>query len=135
MAEQPTDKSERFRDRYLSPTGKIIDVHPGDKLFIETRIVRSSEPSDHNINVIIKSIVKSVKDDSVTIGDIETIGNFKDPIKRNILKESDQSKFQSQFRQKNIQLLKNQRWNIARAPRACSRKNFGRLRKDLWKSR
>ena len=27
-----------------------------------------------------------------------------------------------------------QRWNIARAPRACSRKKFGRLRKDLWKS-
>ena len=27
-----------------------------------------------------------------------------------------------------------QRWNIARAPRACSRKKFGILRKDLWKS-
>ena len=30
--------------------------------------------------------------------------------------------------------MKPQRWNIARAPRACSRKKFGRLRKDLWKS-
>ena len=27
-----------------------------------------------------------------------------------------------------------QRWNIARAPRAYSRKKFGRLRKNLWKS-
>ena len=27
-----------------------------------------------------------------------------------------------------------QRWYIAREPRACSRKKFGRMRKDLWKS-
>ena len=27
-----------------------------------------------------------------------------------------------------------QRWNIAPAPRACSRKKIGRLRKNLWKS-
>ena len=26
-----------------------------------------------------------------------------------------------------------QRWNIARAPRACWRKKFGRMRKALWK--
>ena len=30
--------------------------------------------------------------------------------------------------------MSQQRWNIARSPRACSGKKFGRLRKDLWKS-
>ena len=38
-------------------------------------------------------------------------------------------------RKKITRRTKWQRWNIARAPRACSRKNFSRLRKDLWKSR
>ena len=93
MAEQLSEKSTKFRDKYLSPTGSIIDVHQGDKLFIETRIFRTSEPSDENINVIVKSIVKSVKENSVTIENVETLGDFKDPIKRNILKEIDQSKF------------------------------------------
>ena len=112
MAEQLSEKSTKFRDKYLSLTGSIIDVHQGDKLFIETRIFRTSEPSDENINVIVKSIVKSVKENSVTIENVETLGVFKDPIKHNILKEIDQSKFQSQFRQKDIQLLKNGNWGI-----------------------
>ena len=102
MSAERSEKSAKFRDKFINSTGSIVDVSQGDKLFLETKIFRNSEISDDNIKVIIKSIIKSVKENSVTIENVETLGAFKDPTKQNILKEIDQSKFQSQFQQKVI---------------------------------
>ena len=112
MGDRPADKSERFRDLYLSSNGSIVDVHAGDKLFIETRIFRSAEPSAENINLIVKSSIKKMTSNQVTISDVELLVSFEDPIKQSIFKEIDQSKFQSQFRLKNIKLLKGGNWGI-----------------------
>ena len=63
MGDQSADKSAKFRDPYLSSDGNITGVQPGDKLFFETRIFRSVDPSPENFNLIVKSIVKTVIND------------------------------------------------------------------------
>ena len=84
MGDQSADKSAKFRDLYLSPDGNIIGVQPGDKLFFETRIFRSADHSTENINLIVKSSVKTVINNQVQVSDVELLGTFEDPIKQDI---------------------------------------------------
>ena len=112
MGDQTNQKSARFRDPFLNPEGIITGVQPGDKLFFETRIFRSADPSPENFNLIVKSIVKTVINDHVQVSDVELLGNFEDTTKQAIFKDIDTSKFQSQFRLKNIKLVKGENWGI-----------------------
>ena len=91
MGDQSADKSAKFRDPYLSSDGNITGVQPGDKLFFETRIFRSADLSAENINLIVKSSVKTVINNQVQVSDVELLGTFEDPIKQAIFKEIDQS--------------------------------------------
>ena len=112
--EDSADKSAavKFRDPYLSSDGSIIGVQPGDKLFFETRIVRSADLSTDNINLIVKSIIKTVTNNQVQVSDVEVLGSFQDPVKQTVFKNIDISRFQSQFRLKSIKLSKGEKWGI-----------------------
>ena len=81
MGDQSVQKSARFRDPFLNPEGIITGVQPGDKLFFETRIFRSVDPSPENFNLIVKSIVKTVTNNQVQVSDVELLGTFEDPTK------------------------------------------------------
>ena len=112
MGDQTSQKSAKFRDSFLNPEGTITGVQPGDKFFFETKIFRSADLSHENFNLIVKSIVKSVTNDHVQVSDVEILGEFKDTAKQAIFKDIDKSKFQSQFRLKNIKLVKGENWGI-----------------------
>ena len=112
MGDQTSQKSAKFRDLFLNPEGIITGVQPGDKFFFETKIFRSADLSPENFNLIVKSIVKSVTNDHVQVSDVEILGEFKDTAKQAIFKDIDKSKFQSQFRLKNIKLVKGENWGI-----------------------
>ena len=119
MGDQSADKSVKFRDPYLSPDGNITGVQPGDKLFFETRIFRSADLSPENINLIVKSNVKTVTNNQVQVSDVELLGTFEDSTKQAIFKDIDTSKFQSQFRLKNIKLVKGENWGVVPNKERC----------------
>ena len=90
----------KYRSTYLSSTGDLVNCGPGHKLFIQSRLNRSAELSPQNIPVFVKGIIKQVTGNSVIISDVEIIGEFHDPDKQSLIKNTDLSKFSSQFRQK-----------------------------------
>ena len=105
----------KYRSTYLSSTGDLVNCGPGHKLFIQSRLNRSAEPSPQNIPVFVKGIIKQVTGNSVIISDVEIIGEFRDPDKQSLIKNTDLSKFSSQFRQKAITLTKDGNWAIVPA--------------------
>ena len=84
-------------------------------MFLQTKLIRAAPLGPQNIPVFVKSIIKNVKEDTVQVSDVEIIGEFRDPEKQVIVKNTDQSKFQSQFRLKNIKLTKDGSWAIVPA--------------------
>ena len=105
-------KTVKFRGQFLDQNGKLVNCSPGDKLFIQTRVTLSSEPSDQNFPLFVKSIIKTISANVVTISDVEFNGEFKDPFKQGIIKTLDVSRFSSQFRNKTFKLAADGNWAI-----------------------
>ena len=93
-------KTAKFRTQFIDSEGKVVNCTAGDKLFIQTKLQLSSEVSNQNFPVFVKSIIKQVQGDAVTISDVVIIGEFRDPSKQSVIKNLDVSKFTSQFRNK-----------------------------------
>ena len=110
-----SSKTAKYRTAYLNSDGILVNCTQGDKLFLQTRLFRAVEPGPQNIPVFVKSIIKQVTGNTVTIPEVEIVGEFRDADKQLIVKNTDQSKFQSQFRQKPIKLTKDGRWAIVPA--------------------
>ena len=101
-----SSKTAKYRTTYLNSDGALVNCAPGDKLFIQTRLIRAGEPSPQNILVFVKSIIKQVTGNTVTVSFVDIVGEFRDADRQSIVKNTDQSRFQSQFRQKPITLKK-----------------------------
>ena len=87
------NKAAKFRGQFLDQNGKLINCSPGDKLLIETRVTLSAEPSDQNFPLFVKSLIKTISNNVVTICDVEIVGEFRDQFKNGIIKNIDLSKF------------------------------------------
>jgi len=48
------NKTAKFRGQFLDPDGKLINCSPGDKLFIQTKVTLSAEPSAQNFPLFVK---------------------------------------------------------------------------------
>ena len=59
-----------------------------------------------------KSIIKTISGNVVTISDVEIVGEFQDPFKNGIIKNLDMSRFASQFRNKTFKLAADGSWAI-----------------------
>ena len=105
-------KTVKFRGLFLGPDGKLINCGPGDKLFIQTKVTLSAEPSAQNFPLIVKSVIKTVSGNVVTISDVEIVGEFLDPFKNGVIKTLDMSRFSSQFRNKTFKLAADGSWAI-----------------------
>ena len=110
-----TSKAAKYRSVYLNTDGNLVNCPAGAKLFWQTNIIRAAPLGPQNIPVFVKSIIKNVKEDTVQVSDVEIIGEFRDPEKQAIVKNTDLSKFQSQFRAKSIKLTKDGSWAIVPA--------------------
>lgn len=108
-------KSAKFRSPFIDDQGKVINCQPGDKLFIQTKLSLASHPSSTNFPVFVKSLIKTISGDTVTISEVSIIGDFRDPFKQSVIKSLDLSKFSSQFRNKQFTLSKDGRWGIVNA--------------------
>ena len=75
------NKSAKFRGQFLDPDGKLVNCSPGDKLFIQTKVTLSAKPSAQNFPLFVKSIIKTISGNVVTISDVEIVGEFQDPFK------------------------------------------------------
>ena len=105
-------KTVKFRTQFLDPNGKIVNCAIGDKLFVQTKLTPSADPSTQNFHLFVKSIIKNITGDTVTISDVEIIGEFKDPSKQSVIKNLDLSKFVSQFGNSPIKLSIGGNWAI-----------------------
>ena len=116
-------KTAKFRSQFLDPDGKLVNCAPGDKLFIQTKITLSAESSAQNFPLFVKSIIKSISGNAVTITDVEIVGEFKDSYKHGIIKSLDVSRFASQFRNKSFKLAAGGNWAIVHSgtPSSISR--------------
>ena len=54
------NKSAKFRGQFLDPDGKLVNCSPGDKLFIQTKVTLSAEPSAQNFPLFVKSIINKL---------------------------------------------------------------------------
>ena len=106
------NKTAKFRGQFLDPDGKLVNCGPGDKLFIQTKVTLSAEPSAQNFPLFVKSIIKTISGNVVTISDVEIVGEFQDPFKHGIIKTLDVSRFSSQFRNKTFKLAADGNWAI-----------------------
>ena len=106
------NKTAKFRGQFFDPDGKLINCSPGDKLFIQTKVTLSAEPSAQNFPLFVKSIIKTISGNVVTISDVEIVGEFQDPFKNGIIKNLDMSRFASQFRNKTFKLAADGSWAI-----------------------
>ena len=127
------NKAAKFRGQFLDQNGKLINCSPGDKLFIETRVTLSAEPSAQNFPLFVKSVIKTISNNVVTISDVEIVGEFRDQFKNGIIKNLDLSRFSSQFRNKTFKLTADGSWALAHSgvPSGISRIQF---QEDLPKS-
>ena len=107
-----SSKTAKFRTQFLDPDGKIVNCAAGDKLFIQTKITLSTELSAQNFHLFVKSIIKSISGNAVTIADVEIVGEFKDSYKHGVIKSLDVSRFASQFRNKSFKLAAGGNWAI-----------------------
>ena len=119
-------KSTKFRSQFLDPDKKIVNCSAGDKLFIQTKLTLSAEPSTQNFLVFVKSIIKTISGNTVTISDVEIVGEFKDSYKHGVIKNLDLSKFASQFRNKSFKLSVDGNWAIVHSgtPSGLSRTQY-----------
>ena len=119
-------KSVKFRTQFLDPDGKIVNCAIGDKLFVQTKLTHSAEPSTQNFHLFVKSIIKTITGNTVTISEVEIVGEFKDPSKQSIIKNLDLSKFVSQFRNRPIKHSIGGNWAIVHSgtPSGLSRTQF-----------
>ena len=97
-----SSKTAKYRSSYLNADGILVNCTPGSKLFLQTKLIRAAPLGPQNIPVFVKSIIKQVKEDTVIVSDVEIIGEFRDPEKQLIVKNTDQSRFQNQFRLKTL---------------------------------
>ena len=105
-------KTAKFRTQFIDPDGKIFNCAIGDKLFIQTKLTLSADLSTQNFPIFVKSIIKNIAGDTVTISDVEIIGEFRDLSKQSVIKNLDLSRFVIQFRNRPIKLSIGGNWAI-----------------------
>ena len=120
------EKAAKFRSQFIGPDGKIINCGAGDKLFIQTRVTLSAEITAQNFPLFVKSIIKSISGNVVTITDVEIIQEFRDSHKQGVIKNLDLSRFASQFRNKSFKLDAGGKWAIVHSgtPSGISRVQY-----------